>query len=975
MIALLDINSRFNRLMLFLGMLFTLFMVVSCDDQEEAASVQEWHCDAEESAEEGDKRGVTFISQGNRFQGGYVETEHVYEGKQAIRVDGERNTGAFFSVEDVKVGDVIEVDVMRYGKAGALVVSDAKGEVVYAMIGAPIQIEGEWERLHLSVAIHAPVQDNRINVYVYSGVTETYFDELNIQLIGPSDDRSIYGYQAYEEKESFALLLEDEDLEQLEYYRDAALKSPFIPDSCKRNVPAQIVWQGDTMKAKIRLKGDWHDHIRGRKWSFRIKLEDGFWHGMREFSIQNPMTRGGIYEWMIHDWCRREDVLATRYGFAPVMINGQSLGVYAWEEHPDKQLVESLSRREGPILKLDDAGFWEVIHYNDKTGKWPTVTQVEAAIIQPFAQKRTRKSVLLTQQFELAQTLWEQYRFSTRPASEIYNVDQLGKLYAIYELVNGEHALFWHNQRVYYNPISGKLEPIAYDCNGGSRDDATPFGLRGQEEGYGDFSENMRFSALNDEKVYQSYLRYLKRFSSATYLDSMTQAMALQYDSYQSQLKIENPFDTIDGWALVHRQAASMLSYWPALESREQGSAIHPSHISEVVDGGEAFRTASLNTWCETTDAGSRLYFRNYGPDKITVRAIVGKDEEKIDLTVEVPPAKAFPLAEVSVRVPILPDSVVFRVEEKNQRFASKIWHWVPPSLEKQHPLQALRTNPVPEAFAADAEGKLVISGSHEVSSTVYVHATQIVIQPGTEITFVGGGSLIFTGTVQALGTPAKPIVFRSRQNAWGSVLLLEALGVSRFSHVRFEGLDAFAVGGWRLTGGVTAYESDVEFTSCTFYDARGEDALNIVRSDFVLDQCHFEFVASDAFDADFCTGVVSNCHFESVINDGVDVSGSKVQVSDCVFRYSYDKGISAGEASEVEVSNVEITGSGIGMACKDLSHLSVRTATLTDCDYGFVAFTKKGEYGPAEIEVQDITMEKVIVTSWSEIGSMIGWE
>ena len=50
------------------------------------------------------------------------------------------------------------------------------------------------------------------------------------------------------------------------------------------------------------------------------------------------------------------------------MLNGEGLGVYAWEEHPDKQLVESLNRREGPILKLDDAGFWEVIYHQQNAG-------------------------------------------------------------------------------------------------------------------------------------------------------------------------------------------------------------------------------------------------------------------------------------------------------------------------------------------------------------------------------------------------------------------------------------------------------------------------------------------------------------------------------------------------------------------------------------------------------------------------------
>ena len=69
---------------------------------------------------------------------------------------------------------------------------------------------------------------------------------------------------------------------------------------------------GDSVGVKLRLKGDWLDHIEGTKWSFRIKVKNGgAWKGMRVFSIQRPETRAFLYEWLLHEWLREEGVYGT----------------------------------------------------------------------------------------------------------------------------------------------------------------------------------------------------------------------------------------------------------------------------------------------------------------------------------------------------------------------------------------------------------------------------------------------------------------------------------------------------------------------------------------------------------------------------------------------------------------------------------------------------------------------------------------
>ena len=141
------------------------------------------------------------------------------------------------------------------------------------------------------------------------------------------------------------------------------------------------------------------------------------------------------------------------------------------------------------------------------------------------------------------------------------------------------------------------------------------------------------------------------------------------------------------------------------------------------------------------------------------------------------------------------------------------------------------------------------------------------------------------------------------------------------------------------MTGAFTFYESPVRFFQCRFGENSSEDALNIIRSDFVIDACVFTNASSDAFDADFCTGRIENSYFSMCGNDGIDVSGSLVEVVDCRLEDIGDKGLSAGEDSKMEARNVQFERVGIALASKDKSHLNIDGARIDECEVGITIF------------------------------------
>ena len=119
-------------------------------------------------------------------------------------------------------------------------------------------------------------------------------------------------------------------------------------------------------------------------------------------------------------------------------------------------------------------------------------------------------------------------------------------------------------------------------------------------------------------------------------------------------------------------------------------------------------------------------------------------------------------------------------------------------------------------------------------------------------------------------------------------MIVAEAPARSLLQHVVVRDTRGVSVGDWSLTGGVNFYMSDVDIVGCEFMDSHGEDALNIIHSEFAVSGTLIKGTASDAFDADFATGSVTNSRFQNIGlaggGDAVDVSGSQITVTGSYF-------------------------------------------------------------------------------------------
>ena len=127
----------------------------------------------------------------------------------------------------------------------------------------------------------------------------------------------------------------------------------------------------------------------------------------------------------------------------------------------------------------------------------------------------------------------------------------------------------------------------------------------------------------------------------------------------------------------------------------------------------------------------------------------------------------------------------------------------------------------------------------------------ELIVQAGTELTFTNKSQIISFSPIFITGTKDDPIIFKTnfddnineyRQNSDNKdfgygILVIKAQKKSIINYVFFDKLSSPSIASNQsASGAINFYESDVEITNSRFSNnLRGDDYLNIIRSDFLL--------------------------------------------------------------------------------------------------------------------------------------------
>ena len=308
-----------------------------------------------------------------------------------------------------------------------------------------------------------PIEDESIPEG-YKSVTDT------VDSIQEEVDKELSLYQSNGLSTIF-LDIPFDTMMQIEEKREEALKIGILQSSDEDYVSAYIRYNdGQSFDIKMRLKGDKLDHLRTDKWSFRVHIteDDGALLGMRRFSLQAPETRNYVHEWGYHQNLIMENILTTRYFFVNVVINGEHKGIYALEESFTEDLLESQGRREGVIIRLDEDLLWNnLARFEDipthKVFFFELADGIPNNEITPFRGSHIASNDTLSGELTTAVELLYSFNQGLLSADQVFDEELWGKYYAITDLWAAWHGAYWLNERLYYNPVTGLLEPIAFD--------------------------------------------------------------------------------------------------------------------------------------------------------------------------------------------------------------------------------------------------------------------------------------------------------------------------------------------------------------------------------------------------------------------------------------------------------------------------------------------------------------------------------
>jgi len=734
----------------------------------------------------------------------------------------------------------------------------------------------------------------------------------------------------------FAIDIKFKYLQKIDYYRNLSIKRGLIyPDVKQEEFPAFLTFNGERYKVKLSLTGQNLDHIATSKVSYRVKItNDKTILGMKEFALLIPNARSYLAEWIVHMLQKREDLISLRYNFVDVSINGTHKGIYCLEEHFDKRLIENNRYREGIIFK---PGIQDITVYNKK--------QIES-------------DPVLRSRLVMLKNLWQSFINDDIPVEKLFNIEKLSKDYAITDLVNGHHSKFTGNMRYYFNPINNLIEPISREFGwlrygdiwrGTSNTDLFINRIE-------DYSEVYQKKLFKSSRFFELYIKELNKMSQTEYLDAFFSEIKPMMDKKLSLIYRVNPFYTYPKEFLYNNQKIIKEKLDPVYEvllraNYEkiangivvdfQNQYFLPIEIKHIVSKDSLMFKSSQRVVIPSNKISQNQSFqfefysnkdvalaKNIRNNLYVYYSILGLDEIKT--------CKVFP----------------YRREAANNY--------------KHNPTTYSDDFSDLEFVVTDTKNRIIYikEGKHTLNKRYTIQPNYTVVaDKGLEINFQNGASIISYSHLKLSGTEESPIIITSTDSTGQGILVLETKAESVLDYVYFNNLSNPSQNGWELTGAVTFYESDVSINNCVFSNnRRGDDYLNIVRSKFDIKNTLFSDTKGDAFDADFSKGSISNVSVMRCGNDAIDISGTILKIDNVFFDTIGDKGLSAGENSQIIANNVNISNSEIAVCSKDMSVIKISDVNLQNIKIGFTAFQKKDEFGPGRIQGSNVQMKKVSI-------------
>jgi len=737
--------------------------------------------------------------------------------------------------------------------------------------------------------------------------------------------------------------------EKIRYLRERALVSGRISEETEEDVPARIRFQNHTYKVSISLTGMTGEHIRHPyKWSLAVNVKGGETIlGMKKFALLIPQSRGYLTDWIATKILQAKGIVGLRNDFVNVSINGKNRGIYYLEERYDKRLIESNENREGIIFRADDFG----------------------SGIKVYESKKISSNPELTAQLSRLKKVWQYFLVGEIEANKIFDIEKFASIYAVSDIMNQKHALFFMNMRLYFNPITSLIEPIGrewgYLRNETYTNPTISIGNPITHEQKAVQEHEILKMLIDSYDFQKEYLKQMDQLTKRSFLDSVINNNSKELNILLQRIHLQNPFYKFPVELLYQNQEflrKKLYSNLPYVninfESVDPDSLV--LNVKNVTDLPVQIHSISYN--------GNLMYLGKKSIIKPNYKLNTTDSQLKAKVPSYIKP-DSFSIDSLEVSYSILginhiKTAIVFP-KDITQSDISKL------NLVKQE------TDFSKLSFLkVDRKNKKIVfsKGLCTVNTNIVIpQGYTVTAEQNCSIDIINSSRIISYSPIRFYGQEKSKIIIKSSDLTGQGIVVFNCDSMSEIVHVNFSNLSNIQDYGWDLRGAITFYNSPVTIENCLFEDnLRGDDYLNIVKSDFTISNSTFKNSLADAFDSDFSEGSIYDVTFINSGNDAIDVSGTKLFLENIEILSTADKSISAGEDSHIKCKQIKIEGGEIAVTSKDKSTVEIDGLTIEGSKLAYTAFTKKPEFGPGVIMIKNASVENVLTDHLIQTGSLL---
>ena len=753
---------------------------------------------------------------------------------------------------------------------------------------------------------------DRVILDKYLGVSIFEFDDYLYLKI-----RSIKNKFSKDNLEDVKILIDQKNLYSLELQRKEKLSNN-NPEILKKYSEAEIDHKDEKYRIKLRVKGDRLMHFYDKNntsYKIDIRGEKRIW-GLEEFSIQKPITRNYIYEYIFHKLLESKDLISLKYFFVNLYINDTSQGVYAVEEGFSKELIERNKRRNGPIFGLDE-------NLSDGSGGGITFPYVQYDLYSKNYWLENNPEMT-----KIAISKLNKLKQKKISAYEIFDLKKWAKYFAVIDLTNAIHGAITKSVKLYYNPVIGKFEPVGFDGHYGDSN-INDFllidfiDLKSKKCGYIcherewflTFFKNLD-GELNQEFI-DLYIEELEKVSSKEFIDKFNSNFSKKINFYNFHIYNENSkkdrgrFKGMGYYIYDKNYLLNRSNYIKKrLKSVKQVESLQYSLDEKLIsfDNINHFYLKKIDIICNKKNKKRHyvIFNQKLNYDK-NCNYFIG--EEKLSLSKNIFMTKDINLNDTNK---VLDFSSI-----KELKFDNNIYY-----LSKDINLE---------------------------NNYFFSKDKKLIINEGVKINFTKDVSLFSEGSISFEGTKKSPIHIFS-DNGKGSLILVD--NIYNINNVEFNNLSYPKDKNKILYGGINIINSKVYITNTNIKNSNSEDAINIISSESVIDHLNLENIKADAIDIDFGNIKFNKIECQNILNDCFDASGANVNGKYLKAFNILDKGISFGERSKGFIKETDLNNNKLGIAVKDGSELTLTNNNFENNDIDIAVFNKKNEYEGATLNL-----------------------